>query len=53
MCDRVTSEDPFMLLYCSDRYKTQKMCDKAVHDCLAALKIYFLIHLLQVKCLEN
>ena len=38
MCDRVTPEDPFMLVYCPDRYKTQKMCDEAADDCLAALK---------------
>ena len=31
-------KDPFMLIYCPDRYKTQKMCDKAVDDCLAAVK---------------
>ena len=24
--------------YCPDKYKTQKMCDEAVDDCLAALK---------------
>ena len=38
MCERVVSEDPFMLIYYPDRYKTQKMCDEAVDDCLAALK---------------
>ena len=38
MCDRVISEDPFMLVYCPDKYKIQKMCDEAVDDCLAALK---------------
>ena len=38
MCGRVIYEDPFMLVYCPDRYKTQKMCDEAVDDCLAALK---------------
>ena len=38
MCDRVTSEDPFMLVYCPDRCKTQRMCDEAADDCLAALK---------------
>ena len=36
MCDRVVSEDRFMLVYCLD--KTQRMCDKAVDDFLAALK---------------
>ena len=38
MCDRVVSEDPFMLIYCLNRCKTQKMCDEAVDDCPAALK---------------
>ena len=38
MCDRVVSEYPFILIYCLDRYKTQKMCDEAIDDCLAALK---------------
>ena len=28
----------FMLIYCPDRYKTQKMWDEIVDDCLAALK---------------
>ena len=32
MCDRVVSEDPFILKYCLDRYETQKMCDEAVDD---------------------
>ena len=34
MCDRVVPEDAFMLLYCSDRYKTQKICHEASDDCL-------------------
>ena len=38
MCDRVIFEDLFMLIYCPNRYKTQKMCDKAADDCLAAIK---------------
>ena len=32
-------EDPFMLMYCPNRYKTQKMCDKAADDCLVALRL--------------
>ena len=28
--------DTFMLAYCLDKYKTQKMCDEAVKDCLTA-----------------
>ena len=38
MCDSVVSEDFFMLLYCPNKYKTQRMCDETVDDCLAALK---------------
>ena len=38
ICDSVVSEDPFMLVYCPDKHKTQRMCDEAVEDCLAALK---------------
>ena len=35
----VVSENPFTLTFCPDRYiKPQKMCDKAVDGCLAALK---------------
>ena len=39
MYDRVVSKDPFMLIYCHNRYKTQTMCDEAVDDCLAPLKL--------------
>ena len=35
MFDRVLSEDPFLIAYCLDKYKTQRMCDE---DSLAALK---------------
>ena len=38
MRDRVISEDPFFIVYRTDRYKSQKMCDEAVDDSLAALK---------------
>ena len=38
MCDRVVFEDPFLRVYYPDKYKTQRMCDKAVDDSLAALK---------------
>ena len=37
MCDKVISADPFMLVYCPDRWETQKICNEAVDDCLAAL----------------
>ena len=39
MCDRVVSEDPFLLVYHLDKYITQKMCDEAVDDSLATLKL--------------
>lgn len=38
-CDKVVSEDPFMLKYCHDKYKTQKMCDNVAASCLIALKL--------------
>ena len=38
ICHRVVSGDPFMIAYCSHGYKTQRMCDEAVNDCLATLK---------------
>ena len=36
MCDTVVSEDPSLIVYCPDKYKTQRMCDEAVDDCQAA-----------------
>ena len=38
MCDRVVSEDRFLIVYCPNKYETQRMCDEAVDDFLAALK---------------
>ena len=38
MCNKVISENPFMLKYCPSKYITQNMFDEAVDDCLAALK---------------
>ena len=38
MCYRV--EDPFLIVYCPDKYKTQRMYDEAVDDSLAALKCF-------------
>ena len=38
MCDKVVSKELIMLKYYPNRYKTQKMCEKAVHTCLSALK---------------
>ena len=40
MCDRVISEDPFMLLYCPHRCKTQGICDQDVDNCLATFKFF-------------
>ena len=37
MCDSVGCEDPFIIVYCTDIYKTQRMCDQTIDDCLAAL----------------
>ena len=39
MCDRIVSENPFMIVYCPDRYQTQRVCDEAVHGCQAVLKL--------------
>ena len=36
MCDIIVSEDPFLIFYCPDKYKTQRMCDEAVDYCLAS-----------------
>ena len=38
MCDKVISEDRFMLKYCPDKSNTQEMGDKAVKAFLPALK---------------
>ena len=37
MCDRVVYKDPFLIVYCPNKYISQKMCDEAV-DSLAALQ---------------
>ena len=37
-CVSVVSEDLFMMAYCPNKYKTQRMCNEAFDDCLAALK---------------
>ena len=39
MCDRVPSEDLFLIVQHSDKYITQKMCNEAVDDFLATLKL--------------
>ena len=38
MCDRVASKCPFLIVYCPDKYITQKMFDKGVDYSLATLK---------------
>ena len=37
-CVSVVSEDLFMMAYCPNKHKTQRMCNEAFDDCLAALK---------------
>ena len=39
MCDRVFSKDPFSTVLFPDKYQTQRMCDEAADDFLAALKL--------------
>ena len=38
MCDRVVSEDLFLIVYCPDKYKTQIVFGEAIDDCLATFK---------------
>ena len=38
MCETIVSEDPSLTAYCTEKYKTQRMFDEAVNNCLAALK---------------
>ena len=39
MCDRGSHKDHFFIVFCSDKYKTSAMCDEAVDDSIAALKL--------------
>ena len=39
MCNRVVSKDPFSIVLFPDKYQTERMCDEAVDDFLAALKL--------------
>ena len=39
MYDSVVFEDLFLIRVVPDQYKTQQMCDKAVNDCLAGMKL--------------
>ena len=38
ICDKIVSDDPFLIVYCPDEDKSQRVCDEAVDDCLAVLK---------------
>ena len=38
MFEKTVSKNPFLLEHCPDKYKSQKMYDKVVGDCPAALK---------------
>ena len=40
MCDRVVSEDPLLIVYSPDKYKTQRMCDEAVDDSPSSIETY-------------
>ena len=37
--ERVVPEDPFWIVYRRDKFKTQRICDKAVDGSLAAMKL--------------
>ena len=39
MCDKVVSKDLFMIKNCSDKFKTQEICDKAVDSHLLTFKL--------------
>ena len=39
MFDRVVYEDPFLIVYCPDKYITQKMHDEAIDDSPASMKL--------------
>ena len=38
LCNKVVSEDLFVLKYCPYKHKAQEMCDKAIDFCLLGLK---------------
>ena len=40
MCNKVVSEDCFMVKYCFNRYKTQDMCDKILDVFLPTLTLF-------------
>ena len=37
--NRVISKDLFLIIYCPDKYIIQKLCDEAVDDSIATLKL--------------
>ena len=39
ICGTVVSDDPFLIVYCPDKYIIQKMYDEAVDDSMATLKL--------------
>ena len=39
MCDRVAPEDHFLIVYCPDKYITQRIYDEAVGNSLTVLKL--------------
>ena len=39
MCGKAVSKDPFLIVYCPDKYMTQKLCEEVVDDSLAAFKL--------------
>ena len=39
MCEKIISENLFMLKYCPHKYITQKTCDKPVDDFLPTLNL--------------
>ena len=39
ICDTAVPEDSSLKVYCPDKYKTQRMWDEAVDECLTALKL--------------
>ena len=36
MCNRFVFEDYFLIVYCPDKYKTQRICDEAIFGCFAS-----------------
>ena len=39
MRNRALFEDPFLIVYCLNKYIIQRLCDKAADDSLEALKV--------------